>query len=351
MTKRERISRIMNFEEPDRIGVFDWYWGQTCRRWRAEGLAENADFSALFDHDLCLSGFDQSFRLPSEVVEQDDETIVERNSFGATERRWKNDNEGAPHQVDWLIKTRADWDKYKERFLSLDGRISEDYVRGVLHNREKGIYVNFFYLEPFELTWRYFGFSQLLMLMAADPGFLHDLFEACIDQILGCFEIAESMGAKFDGTFAGGDIAAKNGPLFSPKMYRELLMPHHKRLFGYFNERGLLTQYHTDGNARPFFDLLIESGVRAVHPLEVKAGNDLVELKRDFGDRLVLFGGIDVRALSGTKEEIDREVRTKKPVAMKGGGYIYCTDHSVAPTVSLENYEYAIKLIREVGTY
>ncbi|MCY2925468.1 MAG: hypothetical protein NT031_08520, partial [Planctomycetota bacterium] len=67
--------------------------------------------------------------------------------------------------------------------------------------------------------------------------------------------------------------------------------------------------------------------------------------------RLVLFGGIDVRALSGTKTDIDHEIRTKIPVAMKGGGYIYCADHSVAPTVSYENYRYAIDLIRQVGTY
>ena len=58
-----------------------------------------------------------------------------------------------------------------------------------------------------------------------------------------------------------------------------------------------------------------------------------------------------MRALSGTKADIDREIRTKIPVVMKGGGYIYCTDHSVAPTVSYENYRYAIDLIRQVGTY
>ena len=124
-----------------------------------------------------------------------------------------------------------------------------------------------------------------------------------------------------------------------------------RRIFSYFNERGLPTLYHGDGDDRPILDDLIEAGVRALHPLEVKAGMDLRKLKRGYGDRLVLFGGIDVRAMSGSREDVEKEIQTKVPVAMEGGGYIYCVDHSVAPTVSLANYEYGLSLVREIGTY
>jgi hypothetical protein len=55
--------------------------------------------------------------------------------------------------------------------------------------------------------------------------------------------------------------------------------------------------------------------------------------------------------MGGTKKDIEKELRSKIPVAMEGGGYIYCVDHSVASTVSLENYEYALSLVREIGTY
>ena len=189
------------------------------------------------------------------------------------------------------------------------------------------------------------------MLMALDPGFANELFEACADMAIGNFDAAVAAGIEFDGAFAGGDLAGKNGPLFSPRMYRELLMPHHRRMFQHFNSRGAPTLLHADGDERPLLDSFIEAGVKALHPLEVKAGMDLLELKRRYAGRLVLFGGIDVRALGGSREDIDREIRTKVPVAMEGGGYIYCVDHSVAPSVSLENYEYALSLIREVGTY
>ncbi|MHC4981814.1 MAG: uroporphyrinogen decarboxylase family protein, partial [Planctomycetota bacterium] len=78
---------------------------------------------------------------------------------------------------------------------------------------------------------------------------------------------------------------------------------------------------------------------------------DLCELKARYAGRLVLFGGIDVRAMSARKSDIENEIRRKVPAAMEGGGYIYCVDHSVAPTVSLENYLYALSLVREIGRY
>ena len=351
MNSRERISAIMDFGVPDRVGMFDWFWPGTTERWQREGLPEGVNLQKHFGLDLVQVGYDQSFRFDRRVVEEDDETYVEQNEFGMKQRLWKGTWSGAPHQLDTLIKTRGDWEKHKDRFLPTADRVPDDVAQTTGRLHDEGYYVTYWYLEPFELTWRFFGFKETLLLMAVDPELTTALFEACADQVIGCYEAAIAKGAEFDGNFAGGDIAGRNGPLFSPKLYRELLMPHHRRIFSYFNERGLPTLYHGDGDNRLVLEDLIEAGVRALHPLEAKAGMDLRELKRKVHGRLVLFGGIDVRALGGTKEEVEREIRSKVPVAMAGGGYIYCVDHSVAPTVSLENYEYALSLIREVGAY
>jgi uroporphyrinogen decarboxylase len=351
MASRERIRAITSFRVPDRVGMFDWHWAAAVARWKAEGLPDDVDLTSHFGFDMVSVSYDQSFRLEHEVLEDDEETYVERTSYGMTQRQWKGSKQGAPHQLDTLIKTRADWERYKERFLPSADRFPADVAQRTRELHEKGYWVNYWYLEPFELTWRFFGFKEMLMLMASDPGFASELFGACAEQIIGSYEAAVAMGAEFDGNFAGGDIAGKNGPLFSPAMYRELLMPHHRRIFQYLNERDVPTFYHGDGDERPLLDPLIEAGVRVMHPLEAKAGMDLRELKPEYRDRLVLFGGIDVRALSGSKQDVEAEIRSKVPVAMEGGGYIYCVDHSVAPTVSLENYEYALSLIREVGRY
>ena len=351
MTSRDRIRRIMSFEIPDRIGVFDWHWNSTRDRWAKEGLPKDTNYTEYFGLDMVDIHLDQSFRLEKKILEEDEETYIERNSYGMTWKKWKGVKQGAPHQIDTKVKTRSDWEQLKERFLPSSDRFSPDVVREVKRFHDQGYFVNYWYLEPFELVWRFMGFKETLMLLAQDPGLASELFEACADQIIGSFDEAVSMGVEFDGNFVGGDLAGKNGPLFSPEMYRELLLPHHKRIFHYFNKKSVPTIYHGDGDERLLLDLLLEAGIVGIHPLEVKAGMDVREIKKRYHGRLVLLGGIDVRALSGTKDDIEKELESKLPVAMEGGGYIYCVDHSVAPTVSLENYEYALELVREIGRY
>ncbi|MBC8234158.1 hypothetical protein H8E77_31815, partial [bacterium] len=70
-----------------------------------------------------------------------------------------------------------------------------------------------------------------------------------------------------------------------------------------------------------------------------------------YGDKLVLFGNIDVRKLAKTKEEIEEEISSKIPIAKEGGGYIYHSDHSVPDDISFSNYKFAIELVRKYGSY
>ena len=73
-------------------------------------------------------------------------------------------------------------------------------------------------------------------------------------------------------------------------------------------------------------------------------------LKAQYGNQLVWVGNIDVRKLSGTREEIEEEM-AKIQVAKEGGGYIYHSDHSVPNSVSLESYRYAIELVHRYGSF
>jgi len=55
--------------------------------------------------------------------------------------------------------------------------------------------------------------------------------------------------------------------------------------------------------------------------------------------------------LSSDKESIRKEVENKVSIAKEGGGYIFHSDHSVPPSVSLENYRFAIEVASEIGKY
>ena len=98
--------------------------------------------------------------------------------------------------------------------------------------------------------------------------------------------------------------------------------------------------------------MLIEAGFTCLQPLEVKAGMDIVELKQRYGDHLAFMGGIDVRVMANPDPKaIEKEVRTKLPVAKQRGGYIYHSDHSVPSNVSFEQYCRVLELVRQYGSY
>jgi uroporphyrinogen decarboxylase len=64
-----------------------------------------------------------------------------------------------------------------------------------------------------------------------------------------------------------------------------------------------------------------------------------VAVRRKYGKNLTIIGGIDKRALSKGKEDIDRELARVRPL-LEEGGYFPTIDHYVPPDVSLENYLY-----------
>lgn len=93
---------------------------------------------------------------------------------------------------------------------------------------------------------------------------------------------------------------------------------------------------------------IVATGVDALNPLEVKAGVDAVKIKKEYGDRLVLRGGIN--AVNGSdKDAILAEIDEKVPVLMEKGGLIFSSDHSIPNSVSLENMRSIVARIKEVG--
>ena len=169
--------------------------------------------------------------------------------------------------------------------------------------------------------------------------------------VIDLYEGLRRLGITFDVAFMADDLGYRAAPLIAPALYRRLVFPHHQRLCACFAAQGLRTILHSDGNVAPLIPHFLEAGFAALNPLEAKAGLDVRTLKPRYGDRLVFYGNIDVRKLAGSKEEIEEEILGKLPVAMACGGYICHSDHSVPNNVSLENYRYALELVKRYGRY
>jgi uroporphyrinogen decarboxylase len=81
----------------------------------------------------------------------------------------------------------------------------------------------------------------------------------------------------------------------------------------------------------------------------VKAGMDPVKLKRRFGARLALKGGLNAVHYADP-ERMFEEMRRVIPEMKRGGGYWVSSDHSVPETVSLEQFREFVRLAKELGS-
>lgn len=352
MTSRERILCTLNGEIPDRVGRTDSPWSETIERWKKEGLQEGQDINDLFGFDFGgLPWPDLSLRLPTEVIEDCEEYIIQRDANGVTRKDMKRESGHTPHWLDHTIKTSADWFEHKHRLVPSDDRIAENLREQYDALRARNFFVHLAGLEPYECAWPVLGQVGIFTMMMDEPEVVSDIFNTYADLIIAMAEKVLDSGIDVDGAWFYGDLGYRNATLFAPELYRRLLFPAHKRICDFLKSRGKPVILHSCGKIKALIPDFIEAGFSAIQPLEAKCDQDVRELKAQFDNRITFFGNIDVRKLSGTRQDIEEEISSKVPIAMKGGGYIFHSDHSVPPTVSFQNYCYAIELMDKYGKY
>ena len=353
MNSRDRFLAAMNHEPADRIPIDDTPWQTTIARWHLEGLPEGVSPRQHFGYERAGQGADLSFQLPVETLEEADTYKIVKDAWGATTRVFKG-KESVPELLEFPITDRRAWEENKPRLAWNKSRVSwEAGLAGNRSLREKG---DSFLLYSagfgYDRVQRFAGAPRVLMAMLEDPDWVKDMMDTIADLIITAAEEMLAYGFRFDGAFIWNDQAYRNGPFFSPAVYREMEFPCQKRMCDFFHSKGMPVVMHTDGDVRKFIPMFIEAGVDCLQPVEVKAGMDLIDLKAQYGDKLAFMGGIDVRAMADPDPKvIEREISTKIPVAKKGGGYIYHSDHSVPDNVSFQQYEHVMALVAQHGAF
>ena len=352
MTSRERIQSILAEGKADRVGMDESPWTETMTRWRTEGLPEGTSVQDYFGMDLAkIGGFDVSFRFPTEVIEDTEEYSITKDANGVTAKRIKRESGHTPHWMDHTIETRADWEENVGRLEVTENRVAADMEEKGENARKSGRFVCVNHADPYEISWPIFGQVGIFTLMMDDPDLIASVFMKYADMLVECHEILRQRGVEYDGVFMYTDLGYRNATLFAPRLYDELLFPAHKKYCDYLASRGKPLICHSCGKIDVLIPRFIEAGFAAIQPLEAKCGQDVRDLGKDFGGQITFFGNMDVRKLSGTKQDVHDEVVPKLEAAKKFGGYIWHSDHSVPPTVSWENYCYAIELVKKHGRY
>ena len=143
-----------------------------------------------------------------------------------------------------------------------------------------------------------------------------------------------------DGVLWGFDFAHNTGPFISPQMFRDLFFePNKQRVENIHRVYGLPVLKHACGNNWAYMDMFIEMGYDCYQSIQASAGMDLARLKARYGGKICLWGGLPVETLvSGTPDEIRRDVRHAVESAKAGGGYIFGSTHSIAVGTKYDNF-------------
>lgn len=142
-----------------------------------------------------------------------------------------------------------------------------------------------------------------------------------------------------DGVMWGTDFASNKGPFISPKMFREFSLPAIKSRVKNVKSFGMKVAKHACGNNTQLMDMFVEAGYDAYQSIQETSGLDLRWLKENYGDKLTLWGGVNVENLvSGTPEDVKEDVGKAMEILKPDGGYIFGTSHTIAVGTKYDNF-------------
>lgn len=357
MDPGERIVRCFTGEDVDHVpfgvGIGWGTWGETMTQWKEESGNPELDFSEF--------GFDGSFAsaminmglLPGfewELIEETDRYTIFRDQRGIVMRQMR-DYSSMPEWIDYPVKTPDDWYKLKEERLQLDspGRVTEkDWaaVRDHMATSGCGMQVGNFPYGVFGTPRDLLGVEELLVGFYQEPEMIHDMMDHLTSLWLHIWaQVAAEV--QISHIHIWEDMSGRQGSLISPAMVEEFMMPGYDKIAEFAREHNVpIVSVDTDGNCSELVEIMTKHGVNMFFPFEVQAGNDILEYREKYPE-LGILGGLDKRALAGTKEDVDREIeKVRKMLPM--GRYIPGFDHMIQPGATWANFKYAAESIKEL---
>lgn len=364
MTSRQRVKAAIRHEPVDRLPVHDQLWSQVPLLWKQQGLPADISPADYFGFDIANMFLDSSPRLEQKIVSRDGEYITYDDCFGYRVRKL----DGKSSTLDFLSFKTTDksvWESLirpgfvlnpdesaridsSSYFAHLDPyptwqEAIEKYRK--IYATDK--YVLFQAYGPWEATWRHRGADKMLMDIALEPDWVKEMADVYMDHLLNILKHCLELGLRPDGFFVVEDLGCNRGLLFSPEMWRATYRPAFERLGTFLAENKIDFLMHCCGNAEELFDDLIECGLQLMQPLQVRAGLDVVELRKKYGNRLAFWGNFHAEAMAGAIEPLKESIHRKIP-GTHNGGYIFGSDHSIPPDVSFERYKWIIEEVQKV---
>ena len=364
MNSRQQHIETLLSGKPDRIPLSPGAGRESTRaRWHKEGLpAEIDDAQSITEYAYRQAGgkeeltrYESSFAVNERMIPLFEEKVIERKERSQIVQDWKgnvceisNDYtlEHLRNATDfvtrrWIkcpVENRDDWEEMKTRYNPDDpSRLPANpkELAAKLVDRNEFMVISF--SGPFWQLREWLGFENLCMMLHDDPDFVQDMINFWSDYVAALMENALQYFVP-DGIHLSEDMAYKSFSMISPAMAKQFLLPVWKRWGDILNSAGVPTYgMDSDGFIGELIPLWIEAGINYCDPIEVAAGNDIVEMRKKFGKKMAFCCGFDKRCIAAGGEELENEYKRIEPV-IKDGGYLPGCDHGVPSDVSWPNF-------------
>lgn len=359
MTHGERYIEALTFGKPDRFphwfmfglmpGVRD--------RWVSEGMpgsVKEEDIPSHFGFDPKPVGIRvNTDMIPAQVwkvIEDNDEYRIAVSDLGGKAMRAKWASTLA-HALEYPVKTGEDWEVIKDRFAYSPDRFASDWLERYRQARERGMAIAAPGGGGYGFPRNLMGDLGLCLAYYEQPDLVHDIIYTYTELLVAVGEEILSK-VEVDVVNFWEDMAHKHGSMISPKTFREFSMPHYHRIIELYRSHGTrIFNVDTDGNVEGLIPLMLEAGITTMLPFEVQAGNDITQVRKQYGRSLAIIGGISKLALTRDKKAVDRELEAKLPMMTETGGYIAGLDHRVVVETSYENFTYFVERVKEYLAY
>lgn len=396
MNSREKFKEVMQFNKKSPPLKWEFgYWGETVDRWYEEGLPKNnyprlpnrvisptshlysAAWNSIESGELpagiAVTGGGlywptQGFPLDTdvrdyfemdkgqilinvnllfypmfevEILEEDEEHLIYKDLDGV-KRHFLKEIAVLPSGIEYPIKDRKTWNELKERLdlNNIEERFPAnwDELLALYKDRDFPLALGGYPYGLFGTLATLMGYDRLFMTYYDDPSLIHDINSSFTELWINVYsEVLRDI--EVDVVHIWEDLSFGKGPMISPAIIKEFMVPYYGRLTDFLRSRGVdVILLDTDGYCFDIIPLFIEGGITGIYPIEVSCGMDLVKVRKSF-PHLQIMGGIPKGELKYGRDRIDRALKPVEEI-IKEGGYIPFVDHLVPPDVSFENFVY-----------
>ncbi|MDP6110702.1 MAG: uroporphyrinogen decarboxylase family protein [Planctomycetota bacterium] len=352
LTSHQRICRALAFEEPDRVPRFYSFWSEFSEVWKVarKEAAQDSDAARHYGSDMMVVAANESaWPSAATVIEQHGDETIQTNGWGVTARS----RSGAmfSKSLETSVPSRIDPDKLVFEDPLSDSRYQGAGRHASKHREELAVFCKTGgpYLRAAFMR----GQEDFLMDIAEDPEWVRAFVERVTEHITQVgIESIRRFGLQETGIGIYDDVCTMTDPIMGASNYEKLFYPSLCRMVdGYKQAEATTVFHHCDGKVDDLLDMWSSSGITAVHPLEARVCMHPSEVKRRFGKRLAVIGGLDNCNLlpRGDIKEIHAHLDSLLDAAAGGGMVI--SPHSIGEDISVETMDAVTEYLNEHDSY